>query len=164
MIIEKVHNKVRYTLSNDNLDVGDKVFPILRGRCLDDGNFIYHDFNYSEACSGFPYDPHTILDLHYSDSKPYEVRTDMGYSNRESYFKIIKKEVQIERKISTLFKSYMWVTLDENDNYKKAKRLISVCDQGHYGSTICSECGEDVSDHFDRCPKCESYLVETVRD
>lgn len=34
MLIEKVHNEIRYTLSNENLKVGDKVFPIASGRCL----------------------------------------------------------------------------------------------------------------------------------
>lgn len=58
----------------------------------------------------------------------------------------------------------MWVTLNDNDEYKTAKRMIYACDQGHYGGTICSECSEDVSEYFDQCPKCGAYLIETVKD
>jgi hypothetical protein len=40
--------------------------------------------------SGFPDEPHTLLDLHHSDYKPYEARTYHGYSPIESYFKVIE--------------------------------------------------------------------------
>ncbi|NMC57889.1 MAG: hypothetical protein GYA51_00625 [Candidatus Methanofastidiosa archaeon] len=94
MKIEKHHNGIRYTLSNENLAVGDKVYPIAWGRCLDDGGWILHDFDFKVSCSGFPNEPHTILDLHHSDYKPYEVRTNMGYSPIECYYKIVKMEKQ----------------------------------------------------------------------
>lgn len=41
MKVEKVLNGIRYTLSNQNLQVGDKAYPIARGRCLDIGNTFY---------------------------------------------------------------------------------------------------------------------------
>lgn len=95
MEIEKYLNKVRYTLSNENLEVGDQVFPIGRGRIREDGKFILHNLDFTDYMSGFPDEPHTILDLNHSGYKPYEVRTDHGYSPKESFFKIIKKEKHI---------------------------------------------------------------------
>lgn len=92
MIIEHMHDKIRYTLSNENLEVNDEVFPIGRGRVKDDGTFILHEFDFE---MGFPDEPHKILNLKHSDYKPYEVRTDHGYSPIESYYKIIKKEHKI---------------------------------------------------------------------
>jgi hypothetical protein len=92
MKVEKVYKGIRYTLSNENLKNGDKVYPIARGRCLEDGGWILHDFDFSKSLSGFPDEPHTIIKTDYSDYKPYEVRTDMGYSPIECYYKIIKKE------------------------------------------------------------------------
>lgn len=111
MKVEKVYNGIRYTLSNENLAVGDKVYPIARGRCLDDGSWILHEINFGNAWTGFPEEPHTILDLKYSaDYKPYEVRTDMGYSPIECYYKIIKMEKH-EEYMRGIFKSYKWVEI-----------------------------------------------------
>jgi hypothetical protein len=107
MNVEKVHNGIRYTLSNDDLKVGDKVFPIAWGRCLDDGGWILHDIDFRELTSGFPDEPHEILDLKHSDYKPYEVRTDHGYSPSECYYKIIKKEKQV-KDTTRMFASYKW--------------------------------------------------------
>lgn len=85
-----------YIFTNEGLKEGDKVFPIVRGRVID-GEFYYSDiilvngmistsFDY---CTGFPKEPHTIVDLKYDESyKSYEVRTDHGYGPVESYFKI----------------------------------------------------------------------------
>ncbi len=95
MEIEQMANGIRYTLSNDNLQVNDEVFPIARGRVRDDGTFIISELNYEDYMSGFPKEPHIILNLKHSDYKPYEVRTDHGYSPKECYFKIIKKEQRI---------------------------------------------------------------------
>jgi len=94
MKIEHVHNGIRYTLSNDGLNVNDKVYPIAWGRCLENGGWILHNLDFSELTSGFPDEPHTILDLKHSEYKPYQVRTDMGYGPIEIYYKIIKKEIQ----------------------------------------------------------------------
>lgn len=110
MKVEKVHNGIRYTLSNENLAVNDKVYPIANGRCLDDGEWILHGFDFRDFCSGFPDEPHTILDLNYSKYKPEQVRTDMGYSPIECYYKIIKMEKQVEY-MTGIFKSYKWVEI-----------------------------------------------------
>jgi hypothetical protein len=115
MKIEHVYDSIRYTLSNDNLKVGDKVFPIGQGRCLDDGGWILHNLDYRDFMSGFPHSPHTIQNLKYSDYKPYGVQTDMGYSPIECYYKIIKKEEQVE-KHNGLFKSREWVEIDVINN------------------------------------------------
>lgn len=106
MKIEKVHNGIRYRLSNDNLYIGDKVFPIGGGRCTEDG-WILHDLDFSNSTSGFPDEPHTILDLHHSDYKPYQVRTNYGYSPIECYYKIIKKEQHVEIEKHSLI-TYEW--------------------------------------------------------
>ena len=109
MLVETVKNGIRYTLSNENLEVGDKVFPIGRGRCLDGGGWILHNIAFEEYM-GFPYDFHTIMDLKHSDYKPYEVKTDKGYSPIESYYKIIKKETQGTNDTG-LFVTYDWVEI-----------------------------------------------------
>ena len=81
------HQDKEYLLTNENLQVGDKTFPISFGKVI--GNKYYHkDFKYQSYLSGFPDDPHTIIDLHHSNDKAYEVRTDKGYSPVECYFKI----------------------------------------------------------------------------
>jgi hypothetical protein len=41
MNIEHVHEGIRYTLTNDGLQQGDKVYPIAWGRCLDGGGWIF---------------------------------------------------------------------------------------------------------------------------
>lgn len=100
MLIEKVWEGIRYTLSNDNLKVNDEVFPIANGRCTDDGGWILHEIEFEcrhfkdFVPSGFPDEPHTILDLKHSDYKPYQIRTDQGYGPIEKYYKIVKKEKQ----------------------------------------------------------------------
>jgi hypothetical protein len=95
MNIEHVHEGIRYTLTNDGLQQGDKVYPIAWGRCLDGGGWILHELDFKPYLSGFPDEPHTIIDLKHSDYKPYQVRTDMGFSPIECYYKIIKKEKQV---------------------------------------------------------------------
>lgn len=113
MIVEKVYNKKRYTLSNENLKVGDNVYPIAWGRCLDDGGWVLQNFDYRELLSGFPNDPHTILDLKHSDHKPYQVKTDRGYSPIECYYKIIK--IEEKNKLPSITH---WVTINKSQ-YEK---------------------------------------------
>jgi hypothetical protein len=113
MKIEKVHNGIRYTLSNDNLKVNDKVYPIAHGRCIGDNDWILHDFDFRDLMSGFPDNPHTILNLKHSTYKPYEVLTDMGFSPVERYYKVIKKETQI-KKNDLPFTSTEWVEIDDS--------------------------------------------------
>lgn len=47
---------------------------------------------------------------------------------------------------------------------KKAKRIISICDQGHYGSTKCSLCHADVEYHYKECPLCGAKFTMTEND
>ena len=109
MKIGKHLNGIRYTLSNDDLQVGDKVYPIGRGY-VTKGEFILGELDFRDFMSGFPDEPHTILDLNYDNGrqgKAYQVRTDMGFSPIESYYKIIKKEKQV--------KPFEWVEIEENN-------------------------------------------------
>lgn len=112
MLVEHVHEKIRYTLSNENLKKGDKVFPIAWGRCLDKGGWILHDFDFREIMSGFPNKPHIIEDLNYSDYKPYQVRTNNGYSPIECYYKIIKTEIQVKVQESIFGGRHEWQEVD----------------------------------------------------
>jgi hypothetical protein len=116
MIIEKVHNEIRYTLSNENLKVGDKVFPIASGRCLDNGGWILHDFDFRDFMSGFPDEPHTIENLKNSDYKPYEVKTDMGFSPKDRYYKIIKMEKKIKISESMFGDFKQWAEVEQENN------------------------------------------------
>lgn len=101
MQIEKYLDDFRYTLTNENLKEGDRVYPILNGRVREDGTFIIHDIEFMSKyqkdfnTSGFPGEPHRIENLKHSDYKPYEVRTDHGYGPIEKYFKIEKAEKRI---------------------------------------------------------------------
>jgi hypothetical protein len=119
MQIEKVHKEIRYTLSNENLKVGDEVYPIANGRCLDNGGWILHDLDFRNFTSGFPNEPHTILNLKYSDYKPYQVRTDFGFSPIERYFKVIKMEHQVKVGKGMFVRSE-WVEIE-----KDKKELIA---------------------------------------
>ena len=111
MKVETIYNDIRYVLSNDNLKVGDKVYCIGRGRVVNNNELIFHEFDFRNFISGFPDDPDIIENLNYSEYKPYEVKTDKGWSPKESYFKIIKKEKQIELNRGK-FKSYKWVEMN----------------------------------------------------
>jgi len=115
MKIEKHHKGIRYTLSNENLCVGDEVFSIARGRCLDDGSWILHDFDFRDYMCGFPNEPHIIENLKYGKSKSEEVNTNKGYSPRECYYKIIKREEQVPDPLfkSSIFKSWIWVEITD---------------------------------------------------
>lgn len=111
MKIEHYHNGIRYTLSNENLEEGNPVFPIASGRVLDDGSWILHEFKFENYCTGFPDEPHIIKNLHYSDSKPEEVLTNMGYGPVETYYKIIKKEVKVKNPDGK-FPYHIWQEFD----------------------------------------------------
>ena len=121
MKIEKFLDDYRYTLTNDNLKNGDRVYPIVNGRVQDDGTFIIHDIEFASRyveglnTSGFPYEPHTIEDTKHSDYKPYQVRTDHGYSPIERYFKIekIEKRCVTKRESGPLvFTDVTWEIVD----------------------------------------------------
>lgn len=101
-----------YTLSNENLLEGDKVYPISDGH-LDGQNYIHEGFNFGVLSSGFPDEPHTIINLKHSlDDKGYEVRTNMGYGPIESYFKITKIE-PIEYKLVDFDESFLTKSIED---------------------------------------------------
>ncbi len=92
MKLEITHNDITYHLTNFELKVGDEVFPASVGH-LENDKYIHTGIWLSkyfdgELMCGLPGDPHTILDLNYSDDKPYQVRTDKGFGPIELYFKI----------------------------------------------------------------------------
>ncbi len=89
MITTYTHNGKDYRFSNENLNVGDQVFPISRGK-ITDGIYEHQNFDFRDFMCGFPDDPHYIKNLKHSTYKPYEVSTDHGYSPIECYFKIIE--------------------------------------------------------------------------
>jgi hypothetical protein len=89
--------KADYIFSNEGLAVGDQVFPIvdsqligsvwcLTGLRLRSGM----QSDEKEYCTGFPNDPHTILNLNHSDDRSHEVRTTHGYGPVEGYFRLVK--------------------------------------------------------------------------
>jgi len=87
-----VYQHILYTLSNEDLKVGDETFPVSAGISKDDV-YIHERFEFARYMSGFPNDPHIIEDLHHNDQyKPYEIRTNHGYGPKEKYFKIISKK------------------------------------------------------------------------
>jgi len=87
-----VYQHILYTLSNEDLKVGDETFPVSAGISKDDV-YIHERFEFARYMSGFPNDPHIIKDLHHNDQyKPYEIRTNQGYGPKEQYFKIISKK------------------------------------------------------------------------
>lgn len=53
MIVETVLDGIRYTLSNDNLKTNDEVFPIGRGRVINNKTFILHELDYRDIICGF---------------------------------------------------------------------------------------------------------------
>ena len=82
-------------MTNENLEIGDKVFPMVKGMNKDNKYYVcsiadYKDALMLKACTGWPDDPHTILDLNHSDDKSYQIRTNYGYGPVEQYFKVIK--------------------------------------------------------------------------
>ena len=91
MIVKHKYNGKEYTLTNENLQNGDKVYPISRGRSNSE-KFTYEhwEFDWRNFRCGWISEPHTLLDIHYSDYKPYEVHTSHGYGPIEHYFKIIE--------------------------------------------------------------------------
>lgn len=94
MVVEKVSNGYRFTLSNENLCVGDKVFHIASGRVVNKDLWILHKIEYDES---FPRDPHIITNLEHSKTeKSHQISTNHGYGPIESYFKIVKKEAVVQ--------------------------------------------------------------------
>jgi len=91
MIIKHKYNGKEYTLSNENLKVGDKVYSISWGKSdIETNTYEHYRFDFTFCMSGWISDPHIIEDLHHDKKyKPYEIRTNNGYGPVEAYFKII---------------------------------------------------------------------------
>jgi hypothetical protein len=89
-VTHKYNGKV-YILTNENLQNGDKVYPISSGKS-NSKKFTYEHwgFDWRNFMCGWISEPHTLLDIHYSNYKPYEVHTDHGFGPVEHYFKIIQ--------------------------------------------------------------------------
>lgn len=94
--------KADYVFSNDGIMVGDETFTItdnqlVDGECTLTGLRLRSGMRSDEKeyCTGFPNDPHIILDLEHSADRSHQVRTNHGYGPIESYFKVVRV---IERK------------------------------------------------------------------
>ncbi len=113
MEIEHVHDRdIRYTLSNENIAIGDKVYPLAMGRCRDDGSWVLHEFYFERYMSGFPKEPHEVVEFIKNERANYRtIRTHHGSSPEYCYFKVIKKERQI--KSDSRFPTYSWVEISE---------------------------------------------------
>jgi len=110
MDIETVYEGIRYRLSNKGLKVGDEVFPCASGRNLDNGEFLLHylefdKMHYTNSETDFPNEPHIITKI-----EKDQISTDNGYSHPQVYYKIIKKEKQIEE-IKHRWKTFKWVEI-----------------------------------------------------
>lgn len=90
MIVEYEYSGYIFVFSNEDLKTGDEVYSISDGRIIED-KYVHEEYDFRDFTSGFPDEPHTILDLNHSEYKPYQTRTDHGYGPIESYFKIIKR-------------------------------------------------------------------------
>ena len=88
MKILHIYNDCQYMLSNDDLKLGDKVYPISYGKVVNN-IYIHKGFDYSVVLSGFPHEPHTVIEINYSDDIGYKLRTNKGFGVPEQYFKVI---------------------------------------------------------------------------
>lgn len=86
MKVEHYIGDYRYLLSNENLQIGDKVFSLIGGRFVD-GEMHYHNIHFPENFE----DPSTITSI----SKEY-IYTNRGYGHPPRYFKIVKVERQVK--------------------------------------------------------------------
>ena len=105
MKVEHIHEGKRYIFSNEGIIAGNDVFPIGDGRVGPNDEYIFHSFSFEDYCTGFPDEPHKMLNTKYSNYKPYEAHTDHGFGPIESYFKIIAiEEIPPASKISIIAK------------------------------------------------------------
>jgi len=78
----------KYLLSNKNIDLGDRVYPMTNGQIINEDYYV-NEVLHEDNRTGFPDDPHIIKDLDYSGDKRYEVITNKGYGPREKFFRIV---------------------------------------------------------------------------
>ena len=98
------NSTVSALMTNEGLQVGDKVFPMTHGLSRNGEYYLAGLYSWDGdrddfsilACTGFPSEPHTILEFGQDTSTggtPY-LRTDKGYGPSESYFKMLEtKEI-----------------------------------------------------------------------
>ena len=117
MKVERVHDRIRYTLSNEDLKEGDVVYPIARGRQTEKDGWILHNIDFRDFMSGFPDDPHVIHSIKIDNLKEgasyreVMVYTDHGYGHYETYYKVIKKEHQVLED-NECFSRLIWVEIE----------------------------------------------------
>lgn len=86
-----------YTFTNENLKVGDEVFPLVNGWSHNGEWYltdvvIHHDTSafHALALTGWPDEYHLIVQIVKSKNEPLRIYTNRGYSPAECYFKLIE--------------------------------------------------------------------------
>jgi hypothetical protein len=149
MKVERVHDGIRYTLSNECLHHGDEVYPVAQGRQTENG-WIIHNFDFRDFMSGFPADPHIIKSFDNSHPKEKIINTNKGYSFSECYYKIIKceKQVQVAYEDFEFAKRWVWVEIDKP--IFPQPWICNQCNSEEYSGSVseadiqnlaCSNCG-----------------------
>jgi len=95
-----IGNGGHHKLTNEGIRVGDQVFPCISGYQIDDRFYIMqidttrhlHNPETMLACTGWPSEPHTVVEFYNDDRGLRHIRTDKGHSPAEVYFKVIKEE------------------------------------------------------------------------
>lgn len=90
MILKYDFEGFTYVFDNAGIQAGDKVYPVNHW-IIKDGVVFHTELIDKEMFGYLIQDPHTIVNLHYSNYKPYEVETTHGFSPVEAYFKLIEK-------------------------------------------------------------------------
>lgn len=102
MKIEFYKDNFRYQFTNEDISIGDIVYPIGHGRSTDNGWFL-HNLNFSEFT---PNDPHIVGRI-----DDY-IRTQKGYNNKGVYFKLIGKQEQVETtREGSRFRTWNWIDI-----------------------------------------------------
>jgi hypothetical protein len=147
MKVERVHDKIRYTLSNEGLKEGDEVYPVAQGRQTKNDGWIIHNFDFRDFMSGFPAEPHIIKSFDNRHSKEMIINTNKGYSFSECYYKIIKCEKQIKDG-DIPFAMYTWVEIEKP--VFPSPWICNQCNSEEYSGSVseddiqnlaCSTCG-----------------------
>jgi len=116
MITRHKHEGRIYVLSNEGIEVGDEVFPISQGRLVND-EYQHREFDFRWFMSGFPSDPHKMLDLEHSDYRPFQCRTDHGFGPIEKYFRIVDECVTADAHLTEEEKAKLeaagWINSDD---------------------------------------------------